>query len=108
MKKMGMVLLTIAMEAVLLWVVSMVFGWKFMDTVFLGGLVIFGVIWLFNLAVNQSNNVNNAVVKGWTGQDAGEIKKFELKMSPFILGLVLFIVISFAATIIHYSSYFFS
>ncbi|WP_421385213.1 hypothetical protein ACOJQI_10760 [Bacillus salacetis] len=107
MKKALIVILTILIEAGLLWLVSIFFGWNFMDVIFIGGLLIFGGIWLYLLFTNQNNNGFNASVKGWTGQDAGEVKIFRFKVSPVILGIILFMGISFGMTIFYYSAYFF-
>jgi hypothetical protein len=106
MKKGTIVLLTMFVEAGLLWVVSSLFGWDLMEILFLGGLLIFGLIWLYLLFSNQSNNGFNAGVRGWTGQDAGEIKLFKFQVSPVMLGIVLFMLLSFALTLFYYSSYF--
>ncbi|WP_456270969.1 hypothetical protein [Bacillus sp. AK031] len=106
MKKASIVLLTMLIETGGLWIVSLVFGWNLMDVLFLGGLLIFGVIWLYLLFSNQTNNGFNAGVRGWTGQDAGEIKLFRFQISPVTLGIVLFMLLSFGLTIFYYSSYF--
>lgn len=108
MKKGSVVLTTIAIEAIVLWLVSIFFEWVFIDTIFLGGIAIFGCVWLSQLYFNQTNNQFNGSMKGWTGQDSSGVKQFQFKMSPITLGIMLFAGISFFITIITYYPYFFS
>ncbi|WP_144510546.1 hypothetical protein [Bacillus sp. FJAT-22090] len=108
MKKSYIVLTTIAIETVVLWGVSLFFEWGFIDTIFLGGIAIFGCVWLSQLYFNQNNNQFNGYTKGWTGQNSGGIKQFHFKMSPITLGLLIFAGISFFITIIMYYPYFLS
>jgi len=100
------VLITILLETLFLWVVSILINWKFIDVMFIGGLVIFGVIWLFQFNSTQTQNILNASEKGWKGQKTGEIRPFEFKFTPVKLGLLIFAVISFFITMTTYSSYF--
>lgn len=106
MKRTKIIIATIAAETVLLYLISLLFGWSFLEIIFLGGLAIFGCIWLFQLNINQSNNQYNAHIKGWTGQTSGEIKPFQYKLSPVFLGLLIFLVGSFLITLIKYYPYF--
>ncbi|ASN06774.1 hypothetical protein [Virgibacillus necropolis] len=62
MKKFGLIVLVMVIEAVALWVVSLVFTWNVMDVLFLGSLGIFGMVWLVLLALNQSNNAFNHLI----------------------------------------------
>ncbi|WP_430788066.1 hypothetical protein VBD025_18115 [Virgibacillus flavescens] len=105
MKKFGWVLLTLALEAIVLWVVSVVLTWNFMDILFLGSLGIFAIVWLLLMWTNQSNNSFNVSEKAWTGQDAGGVKQFHVHFSPVMIGMVLFVVGSFVMTIIYYAEY---
>ncbi|MEQ2528431.1 hypothetical protein WMO40_17230, partial [Bacillaceae bacterium CLA-AA-H227] len=72
-----------------------------------GGVIIFGLLWLFLFSSNQSQNQYNARVKGTTGQEAGGVKLFRFRFSPISLGLVLFMVLSLCLTIVYYKDYFF-
>jgi len=106
MKKWSIALITAVLEAVVLWLVSYMFGWNFTDIILLGGLAIFGGVWFFRLNSNQINNGHNASVKGWTGQNTGNITPFQFNMSPVILGLLLFTCVSFVITVFVYYPYF--
>ncbi|RTR36228.1 hypothetical protein EKG37_01335 [Robertmurraya yapensis] len=106
MKKFLAVILTILIETGLLWVISIIFKWNLMEILFLGGVIIFGLLWLFLFSSNQSQNQYNAGVKGMTGQEVGGVKLFRFRLSPITLGLVLFMVLSLCLTIVYYKDYF--
>lgn len=106
MKKATLVLITIIIEAVFLWFISYIVSWDFIDITFIGGVIIFGIAWLFQFDRNQSRNEFNANRKGWAGQGSGEVKPFEFQMSSISLGLLFYIVISFIVTGIVYLPYF--
>jgi len=106
LKRTKIIITTIAVETIILYLISLLFDWSFLEIIFLGGLAIFGCIWLFQLNMNQSNNQYNAHIKGWTGQNSGEIKPFQYKLSPVSLGLLIFLVGSFFITLIKYYPYF--
>jgi len=105
MDKVYIIAVTVVIETILIWLVSLFFGWSFIDTIFLGGLAIFGCVWLFLLNNNQINNEYNAVTKGQNGQVTGVIKPFQFKMTPITLGLLLFLVVSFLVTVVKYYPY---
>ena len=101
-KALLIILLTVVIEAIVFWVVSLAFGWTVVDTYFVGGLVTFCAIWLFTFITKQSSNRFNASIRGWTGQDAGEIKAITFGMGPVKMGLVLFILINFIFVFLYY------
>jgi len=105
-EKVNIIVVTVAFETVILWLVTLFFGWSLIETLFLGGLAIFGVVWLFQLNVNQTNNEYNATAKGFTGKESGVIKPFQFSLSPITLGLLLFLMVSFLITVITYYPYF--
>ncbi|WP_273851912.1 hypothetical protein [Guptibacillus spartinae] len=105
MRKGYLVLLTIVTELIFLFIVSTFINLSFIDTLFIGGIGIFGVVWLFSFSMTQQNNVFNTSLKGVTGQDAGGIKVFRFKINPITLGLLIFCISSFVITMIYYSSY---
>ncbi len=107
MKKTLIVLLTIITELLLLWVISLLFNFNFIDTAFFDSFALFGLIWCTSLMANRNSNIMNASIRGWTGQDAGGVKPFMFRVSPIILGLIFTVIISLIATLIAYSSYFF-
>lgn len=106
MKKSSIVLITVAIETMVLWFVSHFLGWVFIDTIFLGGLAIFGSVWLFQLYSNKTTNEFNATTRGWTRQDSGGIKPFQFNMSPITLGFFIFLMGSFFIMILTYYPYF--
>ncbi len=99
--------MTILIEGIILWGASMLLGVSFMEIILLGALFFFGGVWLYLYLEKQSNNVFSASVKGWTGQDAGNITLFRIHISPVFLGMILFLVLSLVTTFIYYSSYIF-
>lgn len=106
LKKTLIVVLTMLIETGLLWILSIIFKWNLMEILFLGGVVIFAILWLFLYSSTQSNNQFNARVTGETGQDSERIKLFQFRLSPITLGLILFIVVSLCLTIFYYYDYF--
>lgn len=106
MKKTLLVILTMLLETGLLWAISMMIQWDFMEFVFLGSVLTFAIPWLFLYFNTQNQNVFNVSVKGATGQNAGRVKLFQFRFNPIILGLVLFMVLSFFLTVFYYYDYF--
>lgn len=106
LKKFWLILMVVVLETVALWVISSMLKWSLMDVLFLGSVGIFAVVWLVLLAMNQSNNAYNGAEKGWTGQNAGEVKQFHVHFSPVMIGMVVFIIISLVVTVIYYAEYF--
>ncbi|VDG96817.1 Uncharacterised protein [Lysinibacillus sphaericus] len=102
MKNILIVILTMLIETGVLWAISIFIHWDLMELLFIGGLVILAIPWLFLYFTNHKQNVYYANLKGMTGQDAGRIKLFRFHFSPIIIGLVLFIVLSLCLTIYHY------
>ena len=105
MRKGYIVLSTIVTEFILLFIISKLINLNFIDTLFIGGLGLFGFVWLFSFSMTQQSNVFNTSLKGVTGQDAGGIKVFRFKINPITLGLLIFCISSFVITMIYYSSY---
>ncbi|MFZ3590664.1 hypothetical protein ACOI1C_15780 [Bacillus sp. DJP31] len=105
--KVLIVLGTVIVEAVLIYVISLLLGWNPIDMALLGGLALFGLVWMLQMNSVQQGNHETGYIKGTTGIDAGgEIKVFRFKLNPIILGMILFIVISAVATFIYYKDYF--
>ena len=104
--KWHVVIITAVIESLVLWLISFLLKLDFMEIAFLGGLAIFGFVWLFQLNSNRFNNEYNASVKGWNREDIGGVKPFQFRMSSTTLGLLLFTFISFVLTVIEYYPYF--
>lgn len=102
MKKGFIVLLTMLIETVLVWGLSIFIGWGFVETIFLGGLLIFAILWLFLYFTNHNQNIYYSSVKGITGMNAGAVKVFSFSFSPIIFGLILFMILSLVFTFIYY------
>lgn len=107
-KNLYIILATVLVETAILWGVSILLDWKFVDVIFLGSLAVFGLIWFLQLNSNRNSNEENAHLKGWNGQDGGGVTPFQFKFrgSPIVLGLLLFIVVSFCITAFTYYPYF--
>lgn len=106
LKNLYVIVATLLVETALIWGVSILLNWKMVDIIFLGGLALFGLIWFFQLNSNRQSNAENAHLKGWNGQNGGAITPFQFKSSPVIIGLLLFIVVSFCVTAFTYYPYF--
>lgn len=106
MNRIYAIAITIAIEAVSLWFISYILDWALIDTLFLGGLAIFGLVWLYSFYTHQLRNESNANAKVWSKQDTGSIKPFKFKMSAISVGLLLFTLGSFVVTIFAYYPYF--
>ncbi|KUP09022.1 hypothetical protein Q73_01135 [Bacillus coahuilensis m2-6] len=102
LKYVGLFLLTIIMETGGLYLISIVIGMEFMEIYFLGSIAAFGAIWLYSLAIHNSNKVHNASERAATGIQEGETKAFDFKFSPVMVGMVLMILISLVGTLIYY------
>ncbi|WP_181347422.1 hypothetical protein [Thalassobacillus sp. CUG 92003] len=67
------VLLTVILESLFLYIIAALFSWKWIDIAFLGGLAIFGVLWIFHYQSAQTRNRENASIRGNTGITAESI-----------------------------------
>ncbi|WP_421381855.1 hypothetical protein ACOJQI_21235 [Bacillus salacetis] len=94
--------LTIAVEFGILSLAAVIFDFNLINTFFVGGLSIFCAVWLFSLFTHQSSNTLNAGIRGWTGQDAGDIKPFQEKFGPIKMGLAAFIGVNLLITYFYY------
>ncbi|WJY28070.1 hypothetical protein [Sporosarcina trichiuri] len=102
MKRIVIILLTMSVEAVILLGLARYLGWTFMETIFLGSLLIFAVPWLFSFVMNHNRNVYYSNVRGMTGGEAGAVRVFRLRISPVMMGLLLSVVVSFVLTLVFY------
>jgi len=107
MKNLNLMIATLICETGIIKIVSLLLGWKFIDTIFLGGLLLFGAVYLYRLIIHQENTFFNAHIEGWTWQEKG-ISPFQLRISPIIFGMIIFVVISFIITLVAYWKYFFN
>ncbi|KAA0762660.1 hypothetical protein [Bacillus sp. SH5-2] len=98
--------LTIVVELALIYLFSIMVGWSFMDTFFLGSLAIFAITWLIIMSNYRNNNMDHAVSKTLTGVETGEIKPFQFVFTPYIAGTLSLVLISFVITAIYYLPYF--
>lgn len=55
--------LTVVVELALIYLFSLLVGWSFIETFFLGSLGIFGTIWLIALNINQNANIDHTIYK---------------------------------------------
>ncbi|MFS0561328.1 hypothetical protein AB1K91_11360 [Terribacillus sp. 179-K 1B1 HS] len=54
----------------------------------------------------NASNQSHAHNKGYLGYKTGEIRLFTFRVSPIILGVISFALVSLIATVIYYASYF--
>ncbi|MGE6488648.1 hypothetical protein [Paenisporosarcina sp. NPDC076898] len=102
MKKGYIVLITLVMESFLLWLFSILLGWTFIDTIFLGGLLILGGAWFYHFNITPRNSEYDVSLENKNTQNAEAIKPFLFIMSPITWGLSIFAVGSSFITIIKY------
>ncbi|MDH2888812.1 MULTISPECIES: hypothetical protein [Bacillus cereus group] len=98
--------LTIVVELVLIYLFSKWVGWSFMDTFFLGTLTIFAITWLIIMSKHRNNMTNHAINKTLAGVETGEIRPFQIVVTPYIIGTLFLVFISFVITAIYYLPYF--
>lgn len=105
MKNIVFFFFTILTEILILAGLARFFNWKFIDIMLLGGVLIFGLVWLLKLYSNQSRNQYNAF-SSIDYKENLKVTPFYLKVSPFILGLIVFNLVSLVITIAVYAPYF--
>ena len=93
---------TIIMETILLWLLSLWIGVNVMEILLLGGISIFGLVWFFQHGSTYASNQVNSMTRGWTGLDAGGVRVFRFKFGPIVFGLLIFILISLVITVVYY------
>lgn len=106
MKKLLTICLTLILEFVLIWLITIIFKMELMEILLLASIVIFAVIWLLSLFTRNASNQSHAHNKGYLGYKTGEIRLFTFRVSPIILGVISFALVSLIATVIYYASYF--
>ncbi|CEG23419.1 hypothetical protein BN1080_02395 [Planococcus massiliensis] len=106
MKILVIIITTAAVETAVLWAISLFFDWHFIDIMLLGGLLIFGAIWLLQLYSNQTNNHYHAFSRIDNRQETPQAVPFYFKISPLIYGLLLFNLMSFVITVVKFYPYF--
>lgn len=106
MKKIIIVSLTILIQAIGLYVLSLFIHWNYVDMLLLGSILLFGVSWLFPMHLNHTNNQYNAYEKAWTGKELGTIRPFVFRVNAVILGQIIFMVLSIVITGIIYLIFF--
>lgn len=99
------VLLTIAIEALLMWGVSYWMDWSYIDVSSLGGLLIFMVAWLIKFNSYHVTNAANAYARVWAITEDEKLP-FSFKMSPLRIGMLVYAVASFGIAFIVYLPYF--
>ncbi len=97
---------TICVEALLILFVSYLVGLQFIEIMFLGGLAIFGITWMFQMNSVQSTNYVTGYNKGITGRGGGEISVFNFKLSPIKMGMLLYVIMSALVTMFYYKDFF--
>ncbi|HFK1762007.1 hypothetical protein AT258_13850 [Bacillus wiedmannii] len=94
--------LTIVVELALIYLFSLLVSWSFMEAFFLGSLAIFAITWLIIMSNHRNNITDHAISKTLTG----EIKPFQIVLTPYIMGTLSLVLVSFVITTIYYLPYF--
>lgn len=95
----------IAIEAIAILGVSYYFNWSYIDVSALGGISIFGIVYLIKYNSYQVTNIDNAYERAWAST-ADERLPFSFKLDPIRTGMLLYAVVSFAIAMIVYLPYF--
>lgn len=95
--------LTIVVELAIIYLFSKFVGWSFMESFFLGSLAI---TWLIIMSNFRNNNMDHAMNKTFTGVETGEIRPFQIVLTPYIMGTLSLVTVSFVITAIYYLPYF--
>lgn len=98
--------LTVVVELALIYLFSLLVGWSFIETFFLGSLAIFAIMWLIIMSNHRNNITDHAISKTLTGVETGEIKPFQFIFTPYIAGTLSLVLVSFVVTAIYYMPYF--
>lgn len=100
------ILFSIAFQLVALFLFSLVTGWSFMESFFLGSLGIFALIWLIRLNKNRSVNERHVSPHKWRGIETSEVKPFQVKYDSHFIASLFLLTVSFVVTIMYYLPYF--
>ena len=93
--------LTVVVELALIYLFSLLVGWSFIET-FFGSLAIFAIMWLIIMSNHRNNITDHAISKTLTGVETGEIKPFQIVLTPSIMGTLSLVLVSFIVTAIYY------
>ncbi|MDA2141248.1 hypothetical protein PDN64_24510 [Bacillus cereus group sp. Bc256] len=92
-KNIIIILFVILIELTIIFIVSLNWSVPFIDALFIGSLVLLCYIWLVPYFVNYQENIAKVTDKYFNaGVEIGEIKTFQMKISTFSLGSILFAV----------------
>ncbi len=106
-KNIIIILFVILIELTIIFIVSLNWSVPFIDALFIGSLVLLCYIWLVPYFVNYQENIAKVTDKYFNaGVEIGEIKTFQMKISTFSLGSILFAVVGIIVTICCYYKYF--
>lgn len=98
--------ITIVVELAIIYLFSKMVGWPFMESFFLGSLAIFAITWFIIMSNHRSNITDHAISKTLTGVETGEMKPFQIVLTPYIMGTLSLVLVSFVITAIYYLPYF--
>ncbi|KAA0545352.1 hypothetical protein FZW96_18440 [Bacillus sp. BGMRC 2118] len=106
MKNIGIVLGTIVVKSALLWYISQLLDWKFIDFAFLGGVALFGLCWFFQMNAVKMRNENSSYSRGMYRNDDQGVEVFRFQLNPVLTGMILYILLSGISTFVYYIEYF--
>jgi len=108
MKKKSLIiaLLTICIEGLLFFGVTAMLDWSYIDVSSIGGILVFGVIWMIKFNSYQVVNTANPYERVWATTEK-ERQPFQFNLGPFRTGLLIYALISFGTAVIVYLPYFF-
>ncbi|MEN1968042.1 hypothetical protein WMZ97_08195 [Lentibacillus sp. N15] len=100
------VFITMLIQFTIVSVISIAYGFFFVDTLFITCFVILCVTWLYSYFGTYSHNNRNVTDKYHGGAEA-EVKVFKLKMNPVLIGIYSFSILGILVSLIYYAPYFF-
>jgi len=99
------VLLTVAVEFLLVWGVCFYMDWSYIDVSSIGGIAIFGLDYLTKFNSYQVINTDNPTERVFA-TTVNERQPFSFKMNPVRTGMLLYATVSFGIAVMAYLPYF--
>ncbi|WP_242218676.1 hypothetical protein [Bacillus cereus group sp. BfR-BA-01380] len=105
MKKGLGLLATIIIEAGIVYVLSKILGWSFIDLTFFAGICFVIITYYFSSKGGFSSNSVRLQAQARFGIKVEE-EEFELRVDPILIGSIVYTILSLILVVISYWSYF--
>ncbi|XKK33997.1 hypothetical protein HFP66_30375 [Bacillus sp. A17A.1] len=105
MKKGIGILVTLIVEAGIVYVLAKILKWEFIDLTFFAGICLVIITGFFSSKGGFSSNSTRLQIQAQTSIKMEE-EKFELRMNPIFIGSIIYTVLSLILVMIEYWHYF--